>query len=113
MSVCLFGQIFPRVANKHRLQVLQHFSECIKQAKAARQEAVQMNLFTALLGGLRGLTEAKANFNQEDVQAAAVSLIIVSSNPTNFTNHFQFLQIFNFFSVFINKPQPNSPLRSR
>lgn len=79
MSVCLFGQIFPRVANKHRLQVLQHFSECIKQAKAARQEAVQMNLFTALLGGLRGLTEAKANFNQEDVQAAAVSLIIVRS----------------------------------
>ena len=77
MSVCLFGLIFPRVANKHRLQVLEHFTECIKHAKAARQEAVQMNLFTALLGGLRGLTEAKANFSQEDVQAAAVSLIIV------------------------------------
>lgn len=80
MSVCLFGQIFPRVANKHRLQVLEHFSECIKHAKAARQEAVQMNLFTALLGGLRGLTEAKANLSQEDVQLAAVSIIIVCIN---------------------------------
>ncbi|KAL0275721.1 UNVERIFIED_CONTAM: hypothetical protein PYX00_003499 [Menopon gallinae] len=84
MSVSLFGQIFPRVANKHRLQVLEHFAECIKHAKAARQEAVQMNLFTALLGGLRGLAEAKANFSQEEVQAAAVSLInasLTSPNP--------------------------------
>lgn len=78
MSVSLFGQIFRRVANKHRLQVLEHFAECIKHAKAARQEAVQMNLFTALLGGLRGLAEAKTNFSQEEVQAAAVSLINVN-----------------------------------
>ncbi|KAK6641234.1 hypothetical protein RUM44_012943 [Polyplax serrata] len=83
MSVSLFGQIFPRVANKHRLQVLEHFSECIKHAKAARQEAVQMNLFTALLGGLRGLTETKSSFSQEDVQLAAVSIIISSLTSPN------------------------------
>ncbi|EEB14387.1 conserved hypothetical protein [Pediculus humanus corporis] len=83
MSVCLFGQIFSRVANKHRLQVLEHFSECIKHAKAARQEAVQMNLFSALLGGLRGLTESKANFSQEDVQLAAISIITSSLTSSN------------------------------
>nr|XP_022914802.1 HEAT repeat-containing protein 5B isoform X2 [Onthophagus taurus] len=83
-SVLLFGQIFPRVANKHRLQMLDHFSECIKHAKSSRQEAVQMNVFTALLSGLKGLTEAKMSFGQEDVKKAAANLIIgalTSSNP--------------------------------
>ncbi|XP_063239681.1 LOW QUALITY PROTEIN: HEAT repeat-containing protein 5B [Bacillus rossius redtenbacheri] len=84
MSVVLFGQIFPRVANKHRLQMLDHFAECIRQAKSSRQEAVQMNVFTAVLSGLKGLTEAKATFGQEDVKKSATSLIInalTSSNP--------------------------------
>ncbi|XP_048508039.1 HEAT repeat-containing protein 5B isoform X2 [Athalia rosae] len=83
MSVSLFGQIFPRVANKHRLQMLEHFSECIKHAKSGRQEAVQMNVFTAVLSGLKGLNEAKTSFGQEDVKKSATNLIIgalVSSN---------------------------------
>jgi len=83
-SVALFGQIFPRVANKHRLQMVEHFSECLRHAKSARQEAVQMNVFTALLGGLRGLAEAKSGFGQEDVRKAAAALIIsclTSGNP--------------------------------
>ncbi|KAK5639624.1 hypothetical protein RI129_012116 [Pyrocoelia pectoralis] len=84
MSVALFGQIFPRVANKHRLQMLEHFIECIKHAKSSRQEAVQMNVFTALLSGLKGLSEAKTGFGQEDVKKAATSLILgalTSANP--------------------------------
>lgn len=84
MSVSLFGQIFPRVANKHRLQMLDHFAECIRHAKSSRQEAVQMNVFTAVLSGLKGLTEAKTTFGQEDVKKSAASLIIgalTSSNP--------------------------------
>ncbi|PNF23582.1 hypothetical protein B7P43_G04947, partial [Cryptotermes secundus] len=76
MSVSLFGQIFPRVANKHRLQMLDHFAECIRHAKSSRQEAIQMNVFTAVLSGLKGLTEAKATFGQEDVKKSAASLII-------------------------------------
>ncbi|XP_017777275.1 PREDICTED: HEAT repeat-containing protein 5B isoform X3 [Nicrophorus vespilloides] len=84
LSVLLFGQIFPRVANKHRLQMLEHFTECIKHAKSSRQEAVQMNVFTSLLSGLKGLTEAKMSFGQEDVKKSASNLIIsalTSSNP--------------------------------
>lgn len=53
MSVVLFGLVFPVVAYKHRLQMLDHFSECIRQAKATRQEAVQINIFTALLNALK------------------------------------------------------------
>ncbi|XP_069685594.1 HEAT repeat-containing protein 5B isoform X2 [Periplaneta americana] len=84
MSVSLFGQIFPRVANKHRLQMLDHFAECIRHAKSSRQEAVQMNVFTAVLSGLKGLTETKTTFGQEDVKKSAAALIIgalTSSNP--------------------------------
>uniref|UniRef100_A0A182S6N7 HEAT repeat-containing protein 5B n=1 Tax=Anopheles maculatus TaxID=74869 RepID=A0A182S6N7_9DIPT len=84
MSVILFGLIFPKVANKHRLQMLEHFGECIKHAKSSRQEAVQMNIFTALLSGLKGLTETKAAIGQDDVRKSATNLIInalTSANP--------------------------------
>lgn len=52
-SVRLYGLVFPRVAHKHRLQMLQHFIECIKQAKSVRQQAVQMNIFTSVLCALK------------------------------------------------------------
>ncbi|XP_057651452.1 HEAT repeat-containing protein 5B [Diorhabda carinulata] len=84
ISVLLFGQIFPRVTNKHRVQMLDHFTECIKHVRSTRQEAVQMNVFTALLSALKGLTETKVNINQEDIKKSAVNLIIgaiVSPNP--------------------------------
>lgn len=84
ISVALFGQIFPRVANKHRVQMLEHFAECIKHSKSSRQEAVQMNVFTALLCSLKGLSEAKMSFGQEDLRKVATALIIsalTSPNP--------------------------------
>ncbi|KAK9890049.1 hypothetical protein WA026_008857 [Henosepilachna vigintioctopunctata] len=84
MSVLLFGQIFPRVANKHRLQMIDHFTECIKHAKSTRQEAVQMNVFTALLSGLKGLSETKATVGLDDVKKSITTLVmgaLTSSNP--------------------------------
>lgn len=53
-----------------------HFAECIRQAKSSRQEAVQMNIFAALLCGLKGLNETKSAIGQEDVQKSATNLII-------------------------------------
>jgi hypothetical protein len=52
-SALVFSMIFPYVANKHRVQMLTHFQDCIKHAKSARQEAVQMNILTAILGALK------------------------------------------------------------
>ncbi|KAL5274805.1 HEATR5B family protein [Megaselia abdita] len=82
-SIILFGVIFPRAANKHRVQMLEHFSECIKQAKSVRQEAVQMNIFAALLRGFKGLTDSKSNIEQEDVKKSATRLIISALCSTN------------------------------
>lgn len=64
--------------------MLDHFGECIKHAKSQRQEAVQMNIFTALLCGLKGLNESKCSIGQEDVRKSATNLIInalISTNP--------------------------------
>ncbi|XP_076463435.1 HEAT repeat-containing protein 5B-like isoform X2 [Babylonia areolata] len=83
-SVKLYGVIFPRVAHKHRYQMLQHFIECIRQAKSTRQQAVQMNIFTAVLCALKSLSETKTTVGQEDVRKAAFTLImdaLGSSNP--------------------------------
>jgi hypothetical protein len=52
-SVLVFGKVFPRAAQKHRLQMLLHFNDCLKTAKAARVEALQMNIFAALLAGFK------------------------------------------------------------
>ncbi|GFQ67675.1 HEAT repeat-containing protein 5B [Trichonephila clavata] len=83
MSVILFGLVFPVVAYKHRLQMLDHFSECIRQAKATRQEAVQINIFTALLNALKALVETKSSLGSEDVRKAAIRLMLGSLNHTN------------------------------
>lgn len=83
-SVKLYGVIFPHVAHKHRYQMLQHFNECIRQAKGPRQQAVQMNIFTAVLCALKSLAELKASPGPDDVKKAAFSLIMdamSSSNP--------------------------------
>ncbi|XP_022815193.1 HEAT repeat-containing protein 5B isoform X1 [Spodoptera litura] len=75
-SVLLFPQIFSRAANKHRQQMLEHFAECIKMSKGARQEAIQINVYTALLLALRTLAELKSSLGQEAVKNIATELVI-------------------------------------
>ncbi|XP_070142807.1 HEAT repeat-containing protein 5B isoform X1 [Drosophila kikkawai] len=85
MAVTLYGTIFPKVANKHRLQMLEHFAECIRQAKSTRQEAIQMNIFTALLCALKNLTDSKTSLGQEDVRKSATALVVASLTSPNST----------------------------
>uniref|UniRef100_A0A8C4QZX9 HEAT repeat-containing protein 5A n=1 Tax=Eptatretus burgeri TaxID=7764 RepID=A0A8C4QZX9_EPTBU len=77
-SVALFGVVFPHVSFKHRLQMLEHFAECIKQAKGSRQQAVQLNIFTAVLSALKGLAENKSPMGPEEVRRAALALVLVA-----------------------------------
>lgn len=81
-SVVLFGSVFPRVNTKHRVQMLDHFSECLRSAKSFRADALTLNVFTALLTGLRGLSESKASLGGDEVKNSAVTLISVSLNYT-------------------------------
>lgn len=58
--------------------MLEHFAECIKMSKGARQEAIQINVYTALLLALRTLAELKSSLGQEAVKNIATELVIVS-----------------------------------
>ncbi|UYV80545.1 HEATR5B [Cordylochernes scorpioides] len=82
-SVELFGAVFPGVALKHRLQMLSHFAECLKHSKATRQEAVQVNIFTAVLYALKALMDHKNNLGTEEVKSAAIKLILGSLSHPN------------------------------
>ncbi|WAR19304.1 HTR5B-like protein [Mya arenaria] len=82
-SVRLYGLIFPRVAHKHRYQMLQHFNECIRQAKSTRQQAVQMNIFTAVLCALKSLSDTKTKLGPDEVKKAAFDLILGALSSTN------------------------------
>ncbi|XP_067939352.1 HEAT repeat-containing protein 5B-like isoform X2 [Watersipora subatra] len=75
-SVRLYGMLFARVSDKHKLQMLQHFKECMKQAKAARQQAIQINIFTAVLCALRHCAESKKDLGSVDVRNSALILIM-------------------------------------
>ncbi|KAM9365130.1 HEAT repeat-containing protein 5B isoform 2-T2 [Pholidichthys leucotaenia] len=82
-SVALFGVVFPHVSFKHRLQMLDHFAECIKQAKGVRQQAVQLNIFTAVLSALKGLAENKSTLGPEEVRKSALTLVMGALDNPN------------------------------
>uniref|UniRef100_A0AAZ3QB08 HEAT repeat-containing protein 5B n=1 Tax=Oncorhynchus tshawytscha TaxID=74940 RepID=A0AAZ3QB08_ONCTS len=82
-SVALFGVVFPHVSFKHRLQMLDHFAECIKQAKGVRQQAVQLNIFTAVLSALKGLAENKSTLGPEEVRKSALALVMGALDNPN------------------------------
>ncbi|XP_019962463.2 HEAT repeat-containing protein 5B isoform X3 [Paralichthys olivaceus] len=82
-SVALFGVVFPHVSFKHRLQMLDHFAECIKQAKGVRQQAVQLNIFTAVLSALKGLAENKSTLGPDEVRKSALALVMGALDNPN------------------------------
>jgi len=84
-SILLYGAMFLRVPNKHRLNMLQHFIETIKQSKGPRQEAVQVNIFTAVLTALKTLAETKQSsaIDDENVKKSACTLVMQTLSHPN------------------------------
>jgi hypothetical protein len=84
-SILLYGTMFIRVPNKHRLNMLQHFIDIIKQSKGARQEAVQVNIFTAVLTALKTLAETKQSsaIDDENVKKCACTLVMQTLSHPN------------------------------
>ncbi|XP_051880477.1 LOW QUALITY PROTEIN: HEAT repeat-containing protein 5B [Pristis pectinata] len=83
-SVALFGVVFPHVSfNIGKLQMLDHFAECIKQAKGVRQQAVQINIFTAVLSALKGLAENKSTLGPDEVRKSALALVMGALDNPN------------------------------
>jgi hypothetical protein len=77
-AVLLFGKIYPCLpSQKHRHQLLEHFTTCIKGAKVGvRRHAMQINIFTAVLAALKGTVDQKASLGNEKVVATARDLVL-------------------------------------
>ncbi|CAF3293702.1 unnamed protein product [Rotaria sp. Silwood2] len=84
-SILLYGTMFVRVPNKHRLNMLQHFIDIIKQSKSARQESVQVNIFTAVLTALKTIAETKqsSSMDDENVKKCACTLVMQTLSHQN------------------------------
>lgn len=83
-SLLLFGRMFSYLASKHQQQILEHLLTCVRQAKSTRQQAVLINVFTAILTALKNLIEAKVETIGEPVINGFINLInigVASSSP--------------------------------
>ncbi|VVC28110.1 Armadillo-type fold,Armadillo-like helical [Cinara cedri] len=75
-SVTLFGLIFPRVANKHRIQMIDHFNDQIKYSKSCRCDAISTNIFASILAGLKALSDTKSTIGHEEIKTTTATLIM-------------------------------------
>ncbi|XP_055352546.1 HEAT repeat-containing protein 5B-like isoform X2 [Paramacrobiotus metropolitanus] len=75
LSLQLFGRMFPYLAAKHQQQILEHLLTCVQQAKTVRQQAMLINVFTAMLAALKSLVEMKAEPPTEPVVNGFINLI--------------------------------------
>ena len=89
-SIMVFGSVFPRAAVKHRAQMLEHFSQHLKvnqnHNQNQRAEAININIYAAVLAGLRGLVDVKAKtLGNDEVKRLAMNIIsngLVSPNAS-------------------------------
>ena len=63
--------------------MLNHFTDCLKHAKSARQEAMQMNILCVLLATLRNLVDVKSALANSEVRNLFLSLIFDILSHTN------------------------------
>ncbi|XP_041070429.1 HEAT repeat-containing protein 5A isoform X2 [Carcharodon carcharias] len=82
-AVDLFGVIFPCVDVKHRAQILDQFTESIKQTKGSKQQTVQLNVFAAFCSGLKRLACKKGSLGPEEVRRPALALVMHSLESAN------------------------------
>ena len=96
-SIVVFGLVFPRAAHKHKFQMLDHFFQHLSRQQLTvnssstfgvnsggsiaqsptRAEALNVNIFAAVLASLRGLTEFKVTLTgHDDIRKAFVQIIL-------------------------------------
>ena len=80
-SIQLYGVMYPKVPNKHRTQILAHFIDCIQKqstakANATSKQALQINIFTAVLGSLKSLAETRSELGDESIRKNTLKLVM-------------------------------------
>ena len=83
-SIQLYPRIFAYISNVQRVTVFQLFIDTIKQSKDGQQEAIQINILTAVELSLKNLAESEqAPSCDDDLKECACTLIIQTFNHAN------------------------------
>jgi len=85
-SIELFGQLYPYISTKHRMQLIEHFLECLKVTKYARKEAVLINMFCAILCAMKSIRKLNTaatgsdskSVGAEELKQISQQLVVVS-----------------------------------
>ena len=83
VSIRLFGKLFPHANDKHRLQLLNHFKDVVKQAKQSRLQAMLFNLISALLLAFRGCCTQRKLIAGQDITQAGLSFLLAVLNTSS------------------------------
>jgi len=65
-AIDLFGFLYPHISTKHRNQLIEHFTECLKVTKHARKESVLVNIFCAILCAMRCIRKLNTGSGSEN-----------------------------------------------
>ncbi|VDM97337.1 unnamed protein product [Thelazia callipaeda] len=84
-AINMYGRIYPQVPLKHKLQMAEHFAECVRGTRnVARQQSIQKNIFGCLLASFRAVSEQKGlRLEGEALQKANIDLIVPSLSHAN------------------------------
>lgn len=83
-SIQLYSRIFTHISNAQRVTIFQSFTNTIKQSKDGRQEAIQINILTAVVLSLKNLAEIEQISScDDDFKECACTLIVQRFNHTN------------------------------
>uniref|UniRef100_A0A3B3SRH9 HEAT repeat containing 5A n=1 Tax=Paramormyrops kingsleyae TaxID=1676925 RepID=A0A3B3SRH9_9TELE len=75
-TVHLFGLLFPHMAGAQSTQILDQFSESLKQLKASRQQNAHIHMVSALCFGLKCLGSGQRGLLPEDTRKPALRLLL-------------------------------------
>lgn len=79
-AVQAFGKVFPMIPERQKLQIIEHFTEVIKNCKQAqRQQAILLNALCALALAFRSVSESRGCSRLDNEALRKVSTALVES----------------------------------
>ena len=83
VSIRLFGKVFPHANDKHKLQLLTHFKDVLKQSKQNRLQVMLFNLVTALFLAFRSSSTLRKLIAGSDITQTGLSFLLAVVNTSN------------------------------
>ncbi|CAD5225791.1 unnamed protein product [Bursaphelenchus okinawaensis] len=85
-AVSMFGRIYPLVPSRHKLQLTNHFINCMANLRQTpRLQAIQLNILGALLSGMKAMSELRnyrpQGTEHQDQTVKLLRQFVTADNP--------------------------------